>query len=977
MNIKRIVSDLKKESWYTKLDAVNRLGNITYETQDDANYVLRNLLIELESPKTVMQARTLWATNNIVKQYPQLAYKIIPHLLRLSNGENTAIKEISNELLSKPLINYAIARFSTLLSKSMHSDDYYEKLGAIINIWKMAPVDPELIDSLLPELIESITEKNHLKLGIFSWMLMESDDEKTIDEIVDLVNKVYLHLDVNAQYPPSYVKKLINSPDQVMKLVGISLIEKNPETVNNEIIEDVLKLFTSPNTDRFVKAEMFHTMGVLSQTKPYLKTILMHEVNKIINNEKEDWLLIFTALVGLYIIGEKITNSDLITHPNSLIRGIAIQLIDSRSSEKILSCFNDSHVTIYISIIDRFIKPDISDEIKLKFLNDLSNPDNYPYVTEHVNKDSAARLRDSVGEIVHSWDSEHWISKINMMNDLGNLAKNNPEYVDSSIELIIKSMEDSYGMVRAQGLWIVRAILYTSKDPFHILESLDGHLEPLLKINDPNVFVRLNYVLILRKFSEFLKGIEGCEDKLSELAGYLLYIALNDQTKIVSEVAKLILKYDFDTEVNKKEIKLDNFKEYLEIFPYSSVGIIKYLLKQNQDDEKVVSMLVDVCREYHHYSCDIFCILYGIDIEVTSEEFYEKLKDYATYTTEESQASMKMLIKMHLTENNWKVRMMGISILEKISVLNLQFIDNFLTDLINISLFDKIFEIREFAGTLLEKVNFGSPNLDRETSINYLFKRSDELLEIIKNEDSGIDEAFYALSIRNKEIDNIEHLMTVVSKYKNDEHWYRRAYAYKILENLLKNPRADHYHYEIINWCLECTEDKNPIISKISRNILEKLGRTVQPSTQSHAQDRIRRIENLLESGDWTIKVEALQSVKDFINEGHYGYLDIVMEKLDDPHWKVKNAALGILADIDPELIKPAIPKIISLLNDGDESVILKTLLTLKKFGQKDSKILEKVMPTLEKLENYGTWSIKEEIMRLKLSYYNKLRQKH
>ena len=59
--------------------------------------------------------------------------------------------------------------------------------------------------------------------------------------------------------------------------------------------------------------------------------------------------------------------------------------------------------------------------------------------------------------------------------------------------------------------------------------------------------------------------------------------------------------------------------------------------------------------------------------------------------------------------------------------------------------------------------------------------------------------------------------------------------------------------------------------------------------------DRIRRIENLLESGDWTIKVEALQSVRDFINEGHYGYLDLVMEKLDDPHWKVKNAALGIL----------------------------------------------------------------------------------
>ncbi|ABO34874.1 conserved hypothetical protein [Methanococcus maripaludis C5] len=976
MNIKRIVSDLKKESWYTKLDAVNRLGNITYETQDDADYVLKNLLIELESPKTVMQARTLWAINNIIKQHPQLTYKIIPHLLRLSNCENNAIKEISNELLSKPLIKYAVARYSTLLSKSMHSEEYYEKLGAIVNIWKMAPVDPELIDTLLPELIESITDKSHLKIGIFSWILMESEDNETIDEIVDLINKVYLHLDFNAQYPPSYIKKLINNPDRVMKLVGTSLIEKNPENINNEIMEDLLKLFTSPNTDRYVKARMFYTIGSLSENKPYLKNILLHEANKIINNEK-DWLLIFSALVGFYCIREKITNSELLNHSNPLIRAIAIQLIDSRSSEQILSCFSDSHITTYLSVIDRLIKSDISDDVKLKFLNEISNPDNYPYVTENIDENSATRLKDSVGDIVHSWDSEHWISKINLMNDLGNLAKNNPEYIDNSIELIIKSMEDHYGMVRAQGLWIVRAILHNSEDPFHILESLDGHLEPLLKINDPNVFVRLNYVLILRSFSQYLKGIEGCEDKLSELAGYLLYIALNDTTKIVSEVAKLILKYDFDTELNKKDITLDNFENYLEAFPYSAVGIIKYLLRKNQGSEKVVSMLVDRCRKYYSYGCDIFCILYGIDINVSSEEVYENLKGYTTYINEESQNSIKMLIKMHLTENNWKVRMEGISILEKLSILNLEFIEYFLTDLIDIALFDKIFEIREHAGELLKKINYGGPEINKEISLNYFFKKSDELMEIIKNGGSGIDEAFYTLSVRKKEIDNIENLMTVVSKFKNDENWHRRVYAYKILENLLEYPRADHYHYEIINWCLECTEDPNPIISKIAKDILEKLGRTVQPSSQKTAYDRIRRIENLLESGDWTVKVEALQSVRDFINEGHYGYLDIVMEKLDDPHWKVKNAALGILADIDPDLIKPAIPKIISLLNDGDESVILKTLLTLKKFGQKDSKLLEKVMPILEKLENYGTWSIKEEIMRLKLSYYNKLRQKH
>lgn len=976
MNIKRIVSDLKKESWYAKLDAVNRLGNIVYESQDDADYVLNNLLIELESPKTVMQARTLWATNNIIKQYPQLAYKIVPHLLRLSNYDNKSIKEISNELLNKPLIQYAISRYNTILSKSIHSEDYYEKLGAIINIWKMAPVDPDLIDSILPELIESMINKNHLKIGIFSWILLESDDNETIEEIVDVINKVYLQLDFNAQYPPSYIKKLINSPDPILNHVGLSSIEKNPENANNELMEDLLKLFTSENTDRFVKAKMFYTIGLLSKTKPYLKTILIHEANKTIKNEK-DWLLTFAALIGFYLIEEKITNLELLHHSNSLIRAVAIQLIDFRSSEQILSAFADNHITVFISAIDRSIMRDVSDEIKLKFLNELSNPDNYPYMSENIDENSVTKLRDSVGDIVHSWDSEHWISKINLMNDLGNLAKNNQDYIDSSIDLIIKSMEDNYGMVRAQGLWIIRAILHNSNDPFYILEALDGHLEPILKINDPNVFVRLNYILILRNFAEFLKKIEGTEDKRSEIAGYLLYMALNDSTKLVSEVAKLVLKFDFDTEIDKKEINLDNFQKYLEAFPYSALGIIRYLLLQNQNDEKVISMFIDICRKYRDYGCDMFCILYGVDMDLTSESICEKLKEYSTCVSNEDQKSVKLIIKMHLNEHNWKVRMTGLSILEKISIMDPKIIDDFVIDLINIALSDRIFEIREFAGKLLEMIDYESPEIDRETSINYLFKRSDELLEIIKDGKFGVDEAFYALSIRTKEIDSIENLMSVVSKFKNDEHWYRRAYAYKILENLIKNPKVDHYHYEIINWCLEATEDKNPVISGLSKGILEKLGRAVQPSCQKTAYDRIRRIENLLESGDWTVKVEALQSVRDFINEGHYGYLDIVMEKLDDPHWKVKNAALGILADIDPDLIKPAIPKIISLLNDGDESVILKTLLTLKKFGQKDMKILEKVMPQLDKLENYGTWSIKEEIMRLKLSYYNKLRQKH
>ena len=111
------------------------------------------------------------------------------------------------------------------------------------------------------------------------------------------------------------------------------------------------------------------------------------------------------------------------------------------------------------------------------------------------------------------------------------------------------------------------------------------------------------------------------------------------------------------------------------------------------------------------------------------------------------------------------------------------------------------------------------------------------------------------------------------------------AYVYTILENILDVPKVANYHYEIINWCLESLEDPNPVISKVSKRILEKLGRTTTPtSSRKTISDRIRRIESLLESGDWSVKVEALQSLQDFINEGHYGYLDVVMDKLDDPH---------------------------------------------------------------------------------------------
>jgi len=975
MNIKRIVADIKKESWYTKLDAVNRLGNIIYENPDDAEYVLNNLIIELESPKTVMQARILWAVNNIIKQYPQLTYKVIPHLLRLSECENKAINEIVSELLNKPVIKYAISRYSTLLSKYLHSEDQYLKLEAMMNIWKMAPVDPELIDSLLPEMIESILEKNNLKVGIYSWLILESEDNTTIDEIADLLNKVYLHIDPNTQYPATHIKKLISSPDVVSKLVGVVLIEKNPEILNNELIEDLLKVFTTPNLNRYLKTRLFLTMGLFSKDKPYLKNLIINEANKIINNEK-DWLLMFGALVGFYVIGEKITNTKLLHHENSVIRAISVQLVDSRSAEKCLELLNDQHITTFVSTIDRLIKKDIDNEMKLKFLNELSNPWNYPYINKNINEESVVRIRDDLGNMVNSWDQEHWVSKINLMNDLGNLAVDNPDYVDSSIDLIVKSIEDKFGMVRAQGLWIVRAILNSSKnDPFHILEKLDSYLDPKLKTNDPNVFVRLNFVLLLRKFAEILKGIEGSEERISEITGFLISVSLNDEIKIVSEIAKLILKYDFEIELNESEITIENFKDFVKQMPYASTGIHKFLVRKYKNDPNSIKIILSSCGEYIEYGCDVLCIINGIPIE--NDEVFSIAYDLIAKTSDECFSSVQAIINTYLLENSWKMRLKGISAIEQISELDVGIIDFFIATLIETALFDKIFELRVGASALINKLNYGVPEIDWDTSMNYFFKSNNELMDIIKTNQPGLDEALYVLSIRKTEIQDIESLIMVVSKVRNDELWFRRAYAYNILENILELPKVANYHYEIINWCLESLEDPNPI-SKVSKRILEKLGRTTTPtSSRKTISDRIRRIESLLESGDWSVKVEALQSLQDFINEGHYGYLDMVMDKLDDPHWKVKNCALGILADIDPDLIKPAIPKIIRLLKDGDESVILKTLLTLKKFGQKDHRVLEKIMPMLDELENYGTWSIKEEIMRLKLSYYNKARQKH
>ena len=58
----------------------------------------------------------------------------------------------------------------------------------------------------------------------------------------------------------------------------------------------LLKVFTTPNLNRYLKTRLFLTMGLFSKDKPYLKNLIINEANKIINNEK-DWLLMFGALV--------------------------------------------------------------------------------------------------------------------------------------------------------------------------------------------------------------------------------------------------------------------------------------------------------------------------------------------------------------------------------------------------------------------------------------------------------------------------------------------------------------------------------------------------------------------------------------------------------------------------------------------------------------------------------------------------------
>ena len=64
----------------------------------------------------------------------------------------------------------------------------------------------------------------------------------------------------------------------------------------------------------------------------------------------------------------------------------------------------------------------------------------------------------------------------------------------------------------------------------------------------------------------------------------MISVSLNDEIKIVSEIAKLILKYDFEIELNESEITIENFKDVVGQMPYASTGIHKFLVRKYKND---------------------------------------------------------------------------------------------------------------------------------------------------------------------------------------------------------------------------------------------------------------------------------------------------------------------------------------------------------------------------------------------------------
>lgn len=973
MDIKKLIMDLKQDNWYLKSRAINTLGNISYEDYKDALYVAKHLVLELDYPKPIVIIRILWAINNILKIYPDIIFDVLPGLIKLTTCGNDAIEDAANNILNKPNLKSVISKYPIILSKRLYSNNYFKRIHAMCSVWNYPPLKPDLV---IPEIMDLCTEKvrmDDIIGGFFSRTIIECDDHETMEEICNIIKNVSCNLIDEIEYSPKHIRDLLSHPSDILKLTGFVLISRNSHKIDNKTIEELLKLLYMPKLNRPVKAGLLFTLCSLSENHPFLKSILSNYVKKTLHSE-EDWLLIFSSLAVLYMIGETINDTSFLDYECPLVSSLGVLLLKN-DLEKGLKLLNDGHLSTYLATIERFVKDDVPDSLKVKFLNELQNPWNYIYnkVDNEFLELEEARIENIVEKLMNNDEEELWISEINNIVSLGYAIAENPQYANETIDVIKKSLENPFGLIRAQGLWLLRLILETSENPLYILSKLGDHINPYIVLNDSDMFVRLNFIMVLRKMIQILKNTEDSKKEIDEIVGILAYEALNDEKKIVSKVSELILKYDLNVELDKKEISIENINKYANKYPEALPAILKYLARKNKGNTDVLRKIIEKTSEYsdHSDSCNVLCIL--DEIGTFNEELRRPIDIALSKVPNKCMTFKVIIIRGYLDEYNWKIRLKGLTHIENISKLNVNLIDVYTLDLMKIALFDPMFQLREKALELLKKIDYPCPEIDKEKCKMLAFSSEDKIIGLLKHDFEGTFEALYELSTRD--IENIDNVMIIISKFKDSEFWFIRAYAYKILQNIIDKSKTEKYHYEIVNWCLTNNEE-NPLISEMIEDILNRLNSSARIDVSKTVSEKIRKIEILLEDSDWVVRVETLKSLGDFIDEGHFEYLNYVIRKLDDPHWRVKNAALGILSKIDPELVTYAIPKIIKLLKDGDESVVLKALLTLKKYGQKDSKILERILPILEEMENYTTWSIKEEILRIRLLYFNKIRHR-
>ncbi|MCS3921684.1 hypothetical protein M2325_000357 [Methanococcus voltae PS] len=1014
-NLTKVLNNLKKDSWYSKLNSINTLGGLIFQNHYDAKISLLSLIMELTSSKAVVQTRALWAINNILKQYPELSYLAFPYILKMADSKVVATKNIARDMLTKPGMRYTKDRYNTILSKELYSSDVLVRMNAVTKVWKIFPTDPNLLCTLIPSLFNdniSYSRDDRFMQGLVSLLVLQSQNKEVIDQFSDYIGIINLYKNFIREFNRNEVIYLLNSNDSKDVVIGLTLINANPEKVNSEIIDKLLELSRNNRCEIFLKYKAIMALSVIANKCNPVREKIINILKRSLVEEPND-LYTYLTLTCLKYLGEKIETEKYIKSQNELVRAIAAQT-STVNNLNLLNLYDESSIINCMSIMHRLTKKDVPEEIQKKYINQLYDPWSYINVKRKYSYMNPKDVEKTLNKNLNTWKSEDWVSKVITMIDLGCKLHNDPkQYSEESIQLLKDSINDSFGIVRTEAIWVLRVALECFEDPFDILEEVNEYIQPEVVINDNNLLVRLNFILLLKKFNEILSKYEGCEDRKEAITAILIDRALNDGASIVSKTSEYILKYEYGIEIDKEGIDIEYIIKCMETYPYSTTPLVRYYLKnkvshqdkeneaeneaetetdgkndsstsesKNSEEIELNNYTIEFLQEIFKNKKDCFEIINIFHILDLLDLDDEKTLEYARNMVELSSnkflETKSKIIKKLLNDINWTTRKKGLLYISQLLKINDDYGNLFNDELVNIALFDDIVELRSKASNLLNKTGHGSPKIDKRYAIAYLFKSTSMIINGLKFENIRAVEGLYTLYLRCDTVKNMEDILMILSKYRHSTKWYERVYAYKIIEKLVSESKIEEYYYEIISWCTEDMEDPVPVIANTCKSILRIVDHFeyyAQEDEEDSFKERIKRLEYYLMDSDWNVRVEALNSLREFISEGHYSYIEDVIGRLQDPHWRVKTTALGILSDLDYELVVIALPEIINLLNDQSETVVLKTLITLKKLANKEPRILPKIMSSVEGIESYSTWSIKEEITKLKIMNYNYLKR--